>query len=244
MFTESFIKPGKSLRAQALAFPVSVVLHAGIILGLIIVPLIRNGELPRLEAIGTLLVPPPPAPALPAAGRPRPADAGRVSRIRPASARIAPANARLVAPVVIPDEISEETLLGSGNWSDLVGIDNGPSGLPVDDFIGRIIQPEPDADVALNTPSVVAVVKPPRLVKRVDPVYPEIARAARVSGAVKLVAVTDVYGRVREAHVVESISLLDESALEAVRQWIYEPLVVNGRPRAVAFEVTVRFVLN
>jgi len=242
MFQESFISSGKSLRARVLAFPMSLAVHAGVILGLIIVPLVRNADLPRLDVITALLVPPPPAPALPAAGRKRPQ--GRASRIQPVSARLFAGGGRLMAPVEIPDEISEEALVGSSGWSDLDGVENGPTGMPVDDYIGRIIGAAADDDDARNSGPVAAVVRPPRLVKRVDPVYPEIARQARVFGAVKLEATTNVYGRVRDVRVVESIPLLDQAALDAVRQWIYEPMVINGRPLCLTFKVTVRFVLS
>jgi len=242
MFQESFVNSGKSLRARVLAFPMALAVHAGVILGLIIVPLVRNVDLPRLDVITALLVPPPPAPALPAAGRKRPP--GRASRIQPVSARLGAANGRLMVPVEIPDEISEEALIGSGAWTDLDGIGNGPAGVPVDDYIGRIIGVAADDDAARNSAPVVAVVRPPRLVKRVDPVYPEIARQARVFGAVKLEATTDVYGRVRDVRVLESIPLLDQAATDAVRQWVYEPMVINGHPRAVTFNVMVRFVLS
>ena len=149
-----------------------------------------------------------------------------------------------MAPVEIPDEISEEAPIGSGAWTDLDGVGNGPAGFPVDDYIGRIIGIAADDDDARNSVPVAAVVRPPRLVKRVDPVYPEIARQARIHGAVKLEATTDVYGRVRDVRVLESIPLLDQAAMDAVRQWIYEPMVINGCPRSVTFNVTVRFVLN
>ncbi|MBE3119909.1 MAG: TonB family protein, partial [Candidatus Atribacteria bacterium] len=63
-------------------------------------------------------------------------------------------------------------------------------------------------------------------------------------GVVILEATTDVYGRVAGVRVLRSLALLDAAAVDAVRQWIYEPLVVNGRPRPVTFTVTVRFVLK
>ena len=55
---------------------------------------------------------------------------------------------------------------------------------------------------------------------------------------------TDIRGRVIDVRVLRSIPLLDEAVVEAVRQWIYEPLLVNGRPRPVTFTVTVRFELT
>ncbi len=71
-----------------------------------------------------------------------------------------------------------------------------------------------------------------------------IAREARIEGVVVLEATTDVYGRVTGVRVLRSIPLLDEAAVAAVRLWVYEPLLVNGRPRPVTFTVTVRFVLK
>ncbi len=87
-------------------------------------------------------------------------------------------------------------------------------------------------------------IKPPKLIKQVDPVYPEIARQARVEGVVIVEATTDIYGRVQGIKVLRSIPLLDQSAIDAVRQWVYEPMIINGRPRGVIFTVTVRFQLK
>ncbi|HEX9902002.1 MAG TPA: energy transducer TonB [Acidobacteriota bacterium] len=44
--------------------------------------------------------------------------------------------------------------------------------------------------------------------------------------------------------MLRSIPLLDQSAIDAVRQWVYEPMIINGRPRGVIFVVTVRFKLK
>jgi protein TonB len=84
----------------------------------------------------------------------------------------------------------------------------------------------------------------PALVRRVDPVYPEIARQARIEGVVIIEAETDIFGRVRNARILRSIPLLDQAALDAVRQWVYEPMLINGRPRGVLFTVTVTFKLT
>ena len=84
----------------------------------------------------------------------------------------------------------------------------------------------------------------PRLLKRAEPLYPEIARQARVQGTVILEATTDIYGRVANVRVLRSVPLLDGAAVDAVRQWVYEPMLVNGRPRGVVFTVTLRFELN
>ena len=87
-------------------------------------------------------------------------------------------------------------------------------------------------------------IKAPRQIKRVDPIYPEDARRARVEGVVILEAMTDIYGRVQALKVLRSIPMLDQAALDAVRQWVYEPMVINGRPRGMIFTTTVTFVLE
>jgi len=90
----------------------------------------------------------------------------------------------------------------------------------------------------------VGEIKPPKLLKEVKPIYPEIARQARVEGVVIIEAVTDIYGRVAHVKVLRSIPLLDQAAVDAVRQWVYEPMIINGRPRGVIFTVTVTFKLK
>ena len=87
-------------------------------------------------------------------------------------------------------------------------------------------------------------IKPPTLIKQVEPKYPEIARQARVEGIVILEATTDVHGQVVNAKVLRSIPLLDQAAMDAVRQWIYEPKIINGKARSIIFTVTVRFTLK
>jgi len=90
----------------------------------------------------------------------------------------------------------------------------------------------------------VGKIKPPKLIKEVLPVYPKEARRAQVEGIVILEAKTDEYGRVAETRVLRSIPALDQAAIDAVKQWVYEPMVIDGKPHAVVFTVTVRFSLD
>jgi protein TonB len=57
-------------------------------------------------------------------------------------------------------------------------------------------------------------------------------------------ATTDRYGRVIDVKIVKSIPLLDQATIDAVSQWLYEPMIINGRPRAVVFTVTATFTLQ
>lgn len=87
-------------------------------------------------------------------------------------------------------------------------------------------------------------VTPPKQIKSAEPVYPEIARQALVEGTVVLEARIDTAGRVAAVKVIKGIPLLDQAAVDAVRQWEYEPMIVDGRPRPAIFTVSVRFTLD
>ena len=75
----------------------------------------------------------------------------------------------------------------------------------------------------------------------VKPVYPAAARSARVAGAVTIEMTIGPDGKVIDAKVVRSIPLLDQAALDAVRQWAYTPSLLNGVPVPVLVTVTVNF---
>lgn len=87
-------------------------------------------------------------------------------------------------------------------------------------------------------------IKPPKLIKKVDPVYPEDARKEGIEGAVIIEATTDIYGRVVKTKVLRSVPELDEAAMDAVKQWIYEPIIIKGEPNGVIFTVTLTFKLK
>lgn len=83
--------------------------------------------------------------------------------------------------------------------------------------------------------------RPPTKVKDVTPVYPAIAKSANVSGEVAIEATIGTNGKVSDAKVVRSIPLLDQAALDAVRQWEYMPTLLNGVPVPVTTMVRVNF---
>lgn len=84
-------------------------------------------------------------------------------------------------------------------------------------------------------------IKAPQKVKDVRPVYPAIAQSARVTGAVTIEATIGPDGKVMDAKVMRSIPLLDQAALDAVRQWEYTPTLLNGVPVPVVITVTINF---
>ena len=84
-------------------------------------------------------------------------------------------------------------------------------------------------------------VRRPELVKRVDPIYPQAAKDAHVSGMVIVELVVDEVGNVTDAKIVRSVPMLDAAALDAVRQWQYTPTLLNGSPVKLAMSVNVTF---
>ncbi len=84
-------------------------------------------------------------------------------------------------------------------------------------------------------------IMPPRKIKDVQPVYPALAQSARVGGEVTIEATIGADGKVIDATVVRSIPLLDQAALDAVRQWEYLPTILNGEPVPVLVTVTINF---
>ena len=88
-------------------------------------------------------------------------------------------------------------------------------------------------------------VKAPVVIKRVEPRYPEEARANRVSGIVILETVIDRTGAVRDVQVLKPLPFgLDQAAVEAVRQWQFVPGTLDGEPVDVIFNLTVNFKLD
>jgi len=87
-------------------------------------------------------------------------------------------------------------------------------------------------------------IKEPKKLKADPPVYPPIAKAARVQGQVILECTISPQGRVTDVRVVRGIPLLDQAAMEAVRQWVYSPTLLNGVPVPVIMTVTVNFKLQ
>jgi TonB family protein len=81
----------------------------------------------------------------------------------------------------------------------------------------------------------------PRLYSYVPPVYPEAARINRIEGTVMLSVTLSDKGDVVAARVLRSIPELDQASIDAVKQWKYEPMSVNGKPRGVVFTVSVEF---
>ena len=201
---------------KRLTLPISIAVHAVIILAMILVPLAAPGLLPIPR---TLIIdwveaaPLPPPPATPT--RPRPDPARVVTTSNP---DVAPTDAPIgFTPEPARSEVGDIVLPRIG---EVVGI-------PVD--IGAPPLPPPKPPPVPDVPIPVGGnIKPPTKVVDVRPVYPPLALQVHQQGIVIIEATIDAEGNVAAAKVLRSIPLLDAAALEAVRQWRYTPTLLNG----------------
>jgi protein TonB len=102
--------------------------------------------------------------------------------------------------------------------------------------MGLLAQPQP-AQVPPR-------VQEQRLLRRVRPVYPELAKKARIQGAVRLAVLIDEEGVVQRIKLISGHPLLVEAAIDAVRQWRYRPFWQDGEPVGVLTVVTVNFSMG
>ena len=83
-----------------------------------------------------------------------------------------------------------------------------------------------------------------KLITQVNPVYPALARQARVAGTVRLTAIIGRDGAIRNLQVMSGHPLLTSAALEAVKQWRYQPTLLNDEPVEVITQIDVNFTLS
>jgi len=81
------------------------------------------------------------------------------------------------------------------------------------------------------------------LIRKILPVYPPLARAARIQGQVVLQAVISKQGGIENLKVVAGHPMLAPAAMDAVRQWLYRPYILNNEPVEVETQITVNFSL-
>jgi protein TonB len=127
------------------------------------------------------------------------------------------------------------------------GVVGGVEGGTVGGVSGGVIGGVPDAPEPPTPTGPVRVggqIKEPRKLKNVPPVYPDVAKQARIQGVVVLEATIDPSGRVDNVRVLRGIPMLNEAAVDAVRKWTYSPTLLNGVPVPVIMTVTVNFTLG
>jgi periplasmic protein TonB len=210
--------------------------------------------------------PPPPPPPPMAASAPRPVTQPKVEQPKPVTEE-----PKFTAPVETPRELprpEEASGLDSGPGEPggeiggvaggvsggseggvvggtIGGVVGGELGGTVGGVVGAVAPPAPPPPPVPSGPvRVGGQIKPPSKLSNASPIYPPMAKQARVEGTVILEATISPQGRVTDVKVLRGIPLLDNAAINAVRQWHYSPTRLNGTPVPVIMTVTVNFRLS
>jgi protein TonB len=149
----------------------------------------------------------------------------------------------LAVPLDVPPSIEVEPTPLAAASSDSTAAAAEAGGVPGGNGGGLAVEaaaPPPAAAVPMR---IGEGVDRPRKIKDVRPIYPIPARLAQVVGNVLIEATIGPDGKVQHTRVIRSIEALDQAALDAVRQWEYEPARVNGVPVAVIMVIIVSFAL-
>ena len=215
--------------------PVSIVAHLVVLLVLVVIPLADVVlPIPVTTMRGFVL-----AEALPVPPAPRP----------PTSVASTPSESGPSVPTKAPDKIEPELIAPPPSLAigdpEIGGLSNiGTPGGNLSTPTPPTPPPPPETPKQQGPVRVAQLPEPPRKVADARPIYPDVARAARVEGTVILEAVLDTTGHVTQVRVIRSVPLLDQAAVDAVRQWRYAPSMYGGRPVSVLMTITVRFTLQ
>jgi len=221
-------------------FFISLVLHTALALAVAVLPLLYYDALPSQEALKAFFVqplevaPPPPPPPPPAASRAVARPAPKIEVQQPSG---------FVAPIDVPNEIKPEEALDLGIEGGVVGgVEGGVPGGVIGGVVGGLPSgaPPPPARVV----RIGGQIAQPRKIRNVEPVFPDLAVQSRISALVILEAEVDVRGVVKNVKVLRGHPLFDDSAMQAVKQWRYQPLLLNGEPTGFILTVTVAFNLR
>ncbi len=211
---------------------------------LILIPLIYTEALPKTMMATMLTAPPPPPPP------PPPPVATQIVKVKP-QVHLMDAG-KLMAPKVIPKEIKiikEEAEPDMGAVGMAGGVPGGVAGGSMGGVLGGVIggmgtAPPPPKPKQSGPLRVGGNVQAAKIINRVQPVYPPLARQTRISGTVRLHAIISKDGTIQQLEVVSGHPLLQQAALDAVRQWRYQPTLLNGEPVEVDTTIDVIFSLN
>ena len=231
----------KGTGKKPLTFIVSLVIHVLVIGSVVAASLWFVEEVPEppIPVQFYAAAPPPPPPPPPAAPKAAP------QKPQPKPTPTTPQ--RVTAPTVIPDVIPLPLAAPEPVDTASEGVEGGVEGGVPGGVIGGVVGGTPGGTGStIGAPlRVGGDVKAPILKERIEPVYPEPARKARMQGVVILEAIITANGTVSDVKVLKSVNpLLDAAAERAVSHWTYRPATLNGRAVSVYLTVTVNFQLH
>jgi protein TonB len=242
MFDSMLVSSGVGVPARSRwVLPVSVLSHVAAI-GLLVVTAFMVTVSPSDPGLPVVFA----APALaPPAPPPPPPPGPPASDLQPQVEEVVPEPEEMLQPQEVPESPS----LAPSAGSTMGGEGGPPEGVPGGQLqLGGVPGGDGDEPGASGPIVITPDMTPPVLKRKVEPEYPEIPRKLRQQGRVILQAVISTAGTVEGITVLRSSdssdSLFEQAAIDAVRQWEYEPALQRGRPVTVYFTVYVVFSLN
>jgi periplasmic protein TonB len=214
---------------------------------MIAIPLIFSDRLPYVRPFISLSLPSPPLPMAPE--QIQTATSSSSSRASSAPTKIFRPPTRIPNLSEIPDVgiVEAPPAYASGVDLGVPGGTGSPSALG-QFFHEPLPQPKPHIAEPVKTPAKPTIVggevQAAKLLKKVMPVYPPLARQVRVSGTVELLGIIAKDGTIQQLQVISGHPLLVRAALDAVRQWLYRPTLLNGQAVEVIAPISVSFTLS
>ncbi len=224
-----------------------ILIQSGIVGGVLVVPMFYPEVIAvALPKIGITLQAPARQVAVEPAAASSSASTAANSMIRPMPKRyIAPSRWDRPAAAIVDEPGAFLPSVGPG---EVQASTNGIGVSTLGTLPPPVVETKPPAPPpAEPTPKRISVggsVQAARLLRQVTPVYPPLAKSARISGTVRLEAVIGPNGNVEQLRAISGHPLLTKAALDAVREWRYQATLLNGRAVEVATVIDVNFVLG
>ena len=234
MFEDSLMESGGKIKTKTKYWSILTMTINGVILFVLAIwPLLHPEALPAQMMATLLVAPPPPPPPPPQPPTPVKIHSEMINNELQAPSKI-PKKILNVKESAAPPQMAgvagmEGAGSGSGSMGGILGgIGTGPA---------VVVKQAPPKKLTISSGVMTG-----NILQRTQPVYPAIARAARIQGTVVLQATISREGNITNLRVVSGPPMLQQAALDAVRTWRYRPYLLNGEP--VEVDTTVNVVFN
>ncbi len=239
MFEDSLIESTGRIRTKTgWATATSFIIQVAIIGVLVLIPLIYTEALPKASLTTFLVAPPPPPPPPPPPAAPTVVKKVQTDII----------DGALRTPTKIPDKIVKiiEEESPAPNTGVFGGVPGGVPGGSAGGVLGGMLSAANSTapKVQVQKVRVSQGVLQGNAISQPKPIYPAIAKSARISGSVVLAATIGKSGNIENLRLVNGHPMLVPAAMDAVRQWRYKPYLLNGDPVEVETSITVNFTIG
>ena len=240
MFNQTFVEAHQAAK-KSYAVALSVLIQLAVLTLLTLAPLAYREILPAIQLRNLLIAPRPPVVA---------------KRINEYHANPATRSFHLtkwVSPMLLQRKpLTTDEAPPAPDFGAATGLAQGSADSQGSDVLGLVPStrapapppPAPKTEPAGMPVKLGGVVAEANLLHRVQPIYPPLAKSARVQGAVQFTAVISTNGTIEKLELLRGHPLLIAAAKDAILQWRYRPTLLNGHPTEVITEITVNFTLS